>query len=100
MAYVVSACADQAEEINASLPNNSYHILDVLPGGVKDLEEPRYQTGLGDGSQNKMMHLIGKSSSAYNTFAKVVWSDKPTVFGFKVCSVSLLYWMSSLMFNL
>jgi hypothetical protein len=84
--HVISACADQSELINATLPptaiHNPYHILEVLPGGEKDMTNMKYTTALQDGSQKLMLPLLG--ISIIETMKNAVWNDKPTVFGLRV----------------
>jgi hypothetical protein len=85
MVSIIGICANQSEEINQKLPkdavNNPYHIRDILPGGVADLGEEKYKTGLRDGSWVKMTPLIGRDSPAFNTIDEVVWKGEDTGFG-------------------
>jgi hypothetical protein len=88
MAYVIKACADQSEAINAALPQKQCHILDILPGGEDSLNERKYKDGLANGSCLSVSPLIGSTSAAYNTIDNVVWKGEQTVFGCcVVCSV-------------
>ena len=88
--HVISACADQAELINRSLPsdviNNPYHITDVLPGGKDNLSQQKYTNGFSRGGKREMAPLIGLESPVYSTLEEVVWEGNPTVFG-KVVSL-------------
>lgn len=88
MVYIISLCADQSEAINAALPanaiNNPYHLVDVLPGMEKDLDEKKFKDGFGVGTENRMGYLVGANSPAYAAIKKVAW-DKQTIFGNVVC---------------
>lgn len=93
MVYVISACADQSEAINAAMPkdaiNNPYHLLDVLPGAEKSLDELKIKDGFSIGTQNSMLRLIGTESPALNAIQKEAW-NKGTIFGKVVCHDKLL----------
>ena len=90
MAYVIQACADQAEAINEAIDSNRlppYKLTDVLPGYKLNLSSVRYKEGLAAGTQKAMRHLLNKDFPAYETIEEVVWRKNPTVFGLRVCSV-------------
>lgn len=93
MVHVIKACADQAEAINVGLPGDGpkkgYHLLDILPGGEKDLTENKFKDGLSKGSKIHLSHLIGPNSPAYDTIDTVVWKGAVTVFN---CSVVCSVW--------
>jgi hypothetical protein len=98
MAHVIKACADQAEAINADLPNMHYYIQDILPKGEKDLNELKNEDCLAYGDQYSMAPLINPGSVVYNTFKKVIWNGEETeLFHCKVCSIWFLA-MSLLIF--
>jgi len=94
-AYVVAACADQAELINSALPTNStntsYSILDLLPGGEADLLEQKYILGLADGGRETLLPLVIAPSPVFNALDKFVWKGDPAVFGHLVCSIDILF---------
>ena len=90
MAYVIQACADQAEAINKAIDSNRlppYKLTDVLPGYKLNLSSVRYKEGLAAGTQKAMHHLLNKDFPAYEAIEEVVWRKNPTVFGLRVCSV-------------
>ena len=81
MEYVLSACADQAEAINASLPGNCYHYQDVLPDGKDMLSENNTRRALADGTKLEIGKFAGRLSHAYDIIEKVVWDGPSTPFG-------------------
>jgi hypothetical protein len=93
MAYVISACADQGEEINSRLPpnaiNNPYHLSDVLPGMEMGLNTLGYLDRYADGSRSKLHQLIASESEVIGPIEEVVWGNKQSVFGPKVCFINI-----------
>lgn len=90
MVYVIAACADQSELINANLPstapNKPYHLLDVLPGGEDSLLTNKMTQAFGRGDEVQMTHMIVQKSTA-ETIRKFVWHGDSTAFGLVVRSV-------------
>jgi hypothetical protein len=61
-----------------------------LPGGKRDLEEVKYKTGLGIGTERAMENLIGLSSPAFNAIKTAVWDVNTPFFGSVVCPINFL----------
>jgi hypothetical protein len=75
MAFIVSACADQAELINRSLPSQSSpcSLIDVLPGLESDLNKLQFRQALTDGKKG-LPSLIGKESPLLKVLEEFVWN--------------------------
>lgn len=59
MVFLVAACADQAELINKSLvPNKTYRVYDLLPGGENDLVMPESLIAFGNGNPDSLCSII------------------------------------------
>ena len=94
MAYVIAICANQAEAIESSLPDDiirPYNIHEILPRGDEDLAQSKYRTGLTNGSRTSLGPLIDNSSRVFSAIQKVAWSGSPTAFGCVVWVFKTLY---------
>ena len=86
MAFIISACADQAELITRNMAGNppSYRLVDLFLGGEKDLTTSRCLNGLGAGTEQSMLYLVCKESPLINVLQKVIWKTS-NPFGSVVC---------------
>jgi hypothetical protein len=91
MAYVLRACADQAEAIEEavrSVHHRKCHLYDVLPGGEADMISGRFSQALASGERYDLQRMIGSNNVVFDLIEKIVWVESSTVFGFKVCLLS------------
>jgi hypothetical protein len=86
MVHVVAACADQADAINAALPDHSYHLTHVLANGEGTLSETKSRTALNEGTQEQMKYLVAVPSKVWEIAERVIFKEHLTVFGYKVYS--------------
>jgi hypothetical protein len=85
MVHVVSH-ADQADTINAALPNHSYHCTHILVNGESSLSENKSRTALNEGTQEQINYLVAVPSKEWDIAERVIFKDHCTVFGYKVYS--------------
>ena len=82
IAYVLNACADQAEILNKLEPGQKpYNIQTLFKKGERDLIEPAMVACLGHGSRLHLSEDIKKNMLLYNNIKHLIWETELSIFG-------------------
>lgn len=90
--HVIKACVEQADAITEALREEGlppYQLTDLLPTHIFNSPDQKERYALGEGTV-RYKHSLGTDYSGFSALAKVVWEDRPTVFGSLVSSLRFI----------